>query len=114
MTRIFYGTKDYEKCMAYPDSVITAEISGNTLNTADYIAEMYAMAADSAFVLEDYKNSAILYEKTLTYSDKSVDCYRDLTISYARTGEIDKAEETLETARKKIFPATSWSLCRAR
>lgn len=101
MTKILYSVKDYEKCKAYPDSVITAEITENELNALDYIAEMYEMAADSAFELEDYKNSAILYEKTLKYSDKSVDCYRDLTISYARLGEIDKAERSLETARTK-------------
>lgn len=101
MTKILYTAGEYEKCRDYPDSVLTSEITENNLNALDFIAEMYEMAADSAFELEDYKSSAELYEKTLKYSDKLVDCYRDLTISYARLGEIDKAEESLEAARSK-------------
>lgn len=99
--KILYSTKEYEKCMAYPDSVVTAEVRNNELNALDYIAEMYEMAADSAFELENFEKAAVLYEKTLNYSDKSVDCYRDMTISYARLGQIDKAESSLETARTK-------------
>lgn len=101
MTKILYTAEEYEKCRDYPDSVLTSEITENDLNALDFIAEMYEMAADSAFELEDYKSSAMLYEKTLKYSDDPVDCYRDLTISYARLGEIDKAEKSLETARTK-------------
>ena len=99
--KILYSAKEYDECMAYPDSVITAEVRNNELNASDYIAEMYEMAADSAFELENYEKAVILFQDTLNYSDKSVDCYRDLTISYARLGQIDKAERSLETARSK-------------
>lgn len=99
--KILYSTKEYEKCIVYPDSVITAEVRNNDLNTFDYIAEMYEMAADSAFQLENFEKAAVLYENALNYSDKLVDCYRDMTISYARLGQIDKAERSLETARTK-------------
>lgn len=101
MAKILYSAKDYEKCRDYPDSVLTNTIINNEQNAYDYIAEMYEMAADSAFELEDYESSARLYEKTLNYSDKIVDCYRDLTISYARIGDVENAEKSLETARTK-------------
>lgn len=100
-TKILYETKKYQECADYPDSVITAEIKANELNDKGLIAQMYEMAADSAFQLEEYESAAALFETTLRYSDSIVDCYRDLTISYARSGNIDKAEDTLETARSK-------------
>ena len=59
------------------------------------------MAADSAFRLEDYGQSAKMYETALKYSNKAVDCYRDLAISYARLGDVEKAENTLEAARSR-------------
>lgn len=87
--------------MNYPDSVLNADIKNNELNSYEQIAEMYEMAADSAFELEKYENSADLYEKALQYSDKLIDCYRDLTISFARLGNIEKAEKSLAIAREK-------------
>lgn len=99
--KILYIDKKYEECMNYPDSVITAEISEKDLNSADFLAEMYEMAADSAFELENYEKAIFQYENALRYSEKLVDCYRDLTISHARLGQIESAEASLETARSK-------------
>ncbi len=99
--KILYTDKKYEECMNYPDSVITAEISENELNSEDFLAEIYKMAADSAFELENYEKAISQYENALRYSEKTVDCYRDLTISHARLGQIEKAEKSLETARSK-------------
>ena len=98
--KILYAEKDYENCMNYPESVINVEIKQNELNDLGMRAEMYMMSADSAFELENYENAIVLYNKTLDYSDKLVECYRDLTISYARLGNIEKAEGSLEKAEQ--------------
>lgn len=98
--KILYAEKDYENCMNYPESVINAEIKQNELNDLGLLAEMYMMSADSAFELENYENAIVLYNKTLDYSDKLVECYRDLTISYARLGNIEQAEGSLEKAEQ--------------
>ena len=96
---ILYTNKDYEKCMSYPSSVINVDITGNELNDLGLLADMYMMSADSAFELENYKNAIDLYKKTLSYSELLVDCYRDMTISYARLGDIESAEESLSKAK---------------
>lgn len=98
--KILYADKDYENCMNYPETVLNSEITQNELNDLGLIAEMYMMSADSAFELEDYGNAITLYNKTLSYSDKLVECYRDLTISYARLGNIEEAEQSLEKAEQ--------------
>lgn len=99
-TLIYYSQKDWEKCAAYPETVINAAITGNSLNDLGFIAEMYEMAAESSFELENYENAVQQYKSALSYSDKLIDCYRDMTIAYARMGEINNAEESLKTARE--------------
>lgn len=97
---VFYLQKDWEKCAAYPDSVMNSEIAENPQNSSNVYAEMYEMSAESAFELEQYENAVEMFKKALGYSDKMVECYRDLTIAYARLGEIDKAESSLNAAKE--------------
>lgn len=98
--KILHENQKYEECMVYPDSVLVPDILNNEKNSAVMKAEMYEMAADSAFELEKYSEAAALYEKTIFYSDVLTDCYRDLGISYARSGDVPKAEYALERARE--------------
>lgn len=99
-TLIYYSQKNWEKCAAYPDSVLNVGITENMLNDLGFVAEMYEMAAESSFELENYEDAVRQYKSALGYSDKLIDCYRDMTIAYARMGEIDNAEESLKTARE--------------
>lgn len=98
---VFYLQKDWEKCAAYTDAVINAEITENPLNSGDVYAKMYEMSAESAFELEQYESAVEMFKKALEYSDKMVECYRDLTIAYARSGEIEKAESSLNAAKER-------------
>ncbi|MGN0639323.1 MAG: protein kinase [Oscillospiraceae bacterium] len=98
---IYYLQKDWEKCADYPDSVINSEIVENPQNSSNVYADMYEMSAESAFELEQYESAVEMFKKALGYSDKKVECYRDLTIAYARLGEIDKAESSLNDAKER-------------
>lgn len=98
--KILYLRQDYESCMKYPSSLIITELTGNELNDTGLLAEMYEMSADSAFELEDYRSAVELFQRALRYSELLVDCYRDMTISYARLGEIDNAEKSLADAKE--------------
>lgn len=100
-TVVYYLQKDWEKCAAYPDSVINAEVDENPQNSKKAFAEMYEMSAESAFELEKYESAVELFNKALGYSDEIIECYRDLTIAYARLGEIEKAEKSLATAKER-------------
>lgn len=97
---ILHEQKEYEKCMSYPDIVFTPELLNDVYNTPQAKADMYVMAADSAFELEEYNSAISLYEKALFYAEELTDCYRDITISYARLGDIENAEISLDRAEK--------------
>lgn len=99
-TLIYYSQKDHKKCAAYPESVLNVSITENSLNDLGYIAEMYEMAAESSFELENYENAVRQYKTALGYSDTLIDCYRDMTIAYARLGDIGNAESSLKTAKE--------------
>lgn len=99
--KILHANQKHEECMAYPDSVLVPEVLTNDKNSFDIRAEMYEMAADSAFELEKYSEAATLYEKAVFYSEKITDCYRDMCISYARVGELPKAKFSLRRARER-------------
>ena len=97
-TKIYFAKKDWEKCADYPDSVVDFQNIDN-MNNEQYAAEMYEMAAESEFELEQYEKAIEKFNKALSYSDKVINCYRDLTISYARLGDIDNAEKALNKAK---------------
>lgn len=101
--KVYYLQKDWEKCEKYPDLVLNDEILNNDENDISLVAEMYEMSAESAFEQEKYDVAIIGFNKALSYSDEIVNCYRDLTISYARTGDIEKAEKSLEIAKERGF-----------
>lgn len=96
--KILFIDKKYEECMAYADSALVPEIMNNSKNSSKIKAEMYAMAADSAFELGEYSAAASLYEKALSYDTSVTECYRDMGISYARLGDIPKAKSVLTRA----------------
>lgn len=95
-----HAAREYKDCIPYPDSIMNADIQGDEHNDDSIKANMYILAADSAFELNLYTDAIDLYRKALFYAEESPDCYRDLTISYARTGDIDHAQSTLEKAKK--------------
>lgn len=97
--KIMYANNEYEECMAYPDTVLIPEVMVNSKNPWNIRSEMFEMAADSAFELEEYAKAVTLYEKTLFFNDTITDCYRDLCISYARSGDIPRAEYSLKRAK---------------
>lgn len=109
---IYYEQKDHEKCAAYPESVLNVSITENSLNDLGLIAEMYEMAAESSFELEDYENAVRRYKTALGYSDTLIDCYRDMTIAYARLGDIDNAESSLKTAKEHGISSDKLELMR--
>lgn len=107
--KILRSQEKYEECAEYAESVITPEMLADSNNTDRILADMYMLSADSAFELAEksddkdesskyYLKSITLYEKALFYNNSTPECYRDITIAYARTGHIDEAETELKLA----------------
>ncbi len=98
--KIYSNLGDYERCAEYPDKILTTDIFNNSNNSREMFAQIYEIAANGAFELEQYNDAVENYQEALRYSPKIIECYRDLTISYARLGNIELAEESLEKARE--------------
>lgn len=96
--KMLYADKQYEECMIYADSVLVFEILDNSKNSEKIKAEMYGMAADSAFELGEYSEAAAFFEKSVSYDPFVTECYRDMGISYARLGDTQKAKSVLARA----------------
>ena len=107
--KILHSQENYEECAGYADRVITPEMLSDPHNTNGVLADMYVLSADSAFELAEqsedpntqdnyYRQAVTLYEKALSYNEAIPECYRDITIAYARTGQISEAENELALA----------------
>lgn len=92
--------KDYEACMEYPKRNLTADINNNERNDREDFAQIYEIAANGAFELGYYNEAVQSFQEALGYSPKITECYRDLTISYARLGNMQSAEDSLKKARE--------------
>lgn len=75
-------------------------------------ANIYALAGESAFYLEDYEQAVNLYKESLIYNDENDGCYRDLAISYVRNGDMEHARSTLNKAESLGVSSDALSLVR--
>lgn len=95
---IMHEKEEYERCIVYPDTVLSTSILGDDHNGDILKSNFYALAADSAFEEERYKEAADLFNRALYHYDQNADCYRDAAIAMARTGDVKAAEEILKKA----------------
>lgn len=75
-------------------------------------ANIYALVGESAFYLEDYDRAISLYKESLIYDDENAGCYRDLAISYVRTGDMEHARSTLNKAEALKISSDNLSIVR--
>ncbi len=105
---------DYERVVGEAglddyDSTITDAI--DLLNNGKYAsvfknrkkeqADLYYLIANSYFEMDDYETAIRFYEETLAVDDSNPEYYRDYSITYARTGNIDTAEAIATKAIEK-------------
>ena len=92
--KLLYNRGDYSGC------INTYNLNERLLSYAnnDLSANIFFLLANAYFETEDYKNSAMSYERSLSLNAAKKECYRDLAISYARMGETDKAKDILNDA----------------
>lgn len=62
---------------------------------------VYYLLGNSYEKQEDYENAAKCYEKAIEIKPDNSDYYRDYAIALAYTGEMDKAQKALDTARRQ-------------
>ena len=80
-----------EKILSNPELEVDSEALNN----------VYYLLGNSYEKQEDYENAAKCYEKAIEIKPDNSDYYRDYAIALAYTGEMDKAQKALDTARSQ-------------
>ena len=65
----------------------------------------YYITASCFFELEDYTQAVLYYEKALQLQPEEIAYYRDYIIALARSGDLEKAEDTLAYVEKEGIEA---------
>lgn len=89
-----YQQGDYTEALKYIEETVTEHIFKET----EQLGDLYYIAANCYMELEDFELAAQNYDKALEYNKTDGNIYREKAIAYAKTGEVDEAEDILEQA----------------
>ena len=105
----YYDQKKYEECINYLSQEVYT--NGDVLMEAGD-GSFYYITASCFFELEDYTQAVLYYEKALQLQPEEIAYYRDYIIALARSGDLEKAEDTLAYVEKEGIEAAQLSLLR--
>ena len=81
---------------------------------SEALNNVYYLLGNSYEKQEDYENAAKCYEKAIEIKPDNSDYYRDYAIALAYTGEMDKAQKALDTARRQGLDSVEIDYVRER
>ena len=90
----------YADCTAYINSILP-QLGRLTKNEDSQrtVGEIYYLQANSYFEQEQYQAAIAAYEAAAAYLPDHLDVQRDQAIAYARSGDIDRAESSVQNLR---------------
>lgn len=95
MAGAYYEARDYETCIVF----LNHDVYGNALlSQSKGYDRFYYLTASCYFDREDYETAIAYYEMALQMQENEIAYYRDYVIALARNGQIDEAEQVLNTA----------------
>lgn len=94
--KMYLKQGDYDKCIDYLENSVIYKVE-EALNDPD----IYYILGTAYFNKNDYNNSIIKFERVCSLDANEVTYMRDLAVSYARQGDLDKAENKLNEIKSK-------------
>lgn len=107
MGMAYYEQRQYEQCLDFLSENV---YSNSDIQTDSAFGRFDYIAGSCYFELEDYDASSAYFERAVGRQPEEVSYYRDYVVSLARSGEVDKAEQVLESVRAKGLSADILSL----
>jgi len=93
-----------EKCIEYLDKDVL-----NNVEEALKDSDIFYILGTAYFNKNDYNNAVLRFEKAVELDSNAVPYVRDLAVSYARMGELDKAQGKLnEIKSKNMSEEVTW------
>ena len=95
---LLYLKGNYSDCISLGERYInTMPFLVESAEDAEQLGNIYYLVGNAYFETQDFANAVNLFEHALEYYTGNGLYYRDYAISLAKMGQIDRAEEQLET-----------------
>lgn len=96
ISKIYLKQGDNEKCIDYLENEVL-----NKVEEALEDPDVFYILGTAYFNKNDYNNATLKFERAASLDNNEVVYIRDLAVSYARMGELDKAQRRLEEIKSK-------------
>jgi len=96
VTKTYLKQGSNERCIEYLEKDVL-----NNVEEALKDADIYYILGTAYFNTNDYNNAVIKFERAVELEGNEVAYIRDLAVTYARMGELDKAQSKLDEIKSK-------------
>lgn len=94
-----YAMADYEDCIQYARDVINSPLYElKTDADKEILGDVFYLMGNAYYEMDDYTNALSGFAQAVEYNQKNGDYYRDYCLAYAKSGNLEKAEDMLEKA----------------
>jgi serine/threonine-protein kinase len=100
--RLIYVKGDYEGCIDYCRDVINnPAYQIKSASDEAKLGDIYYILGNAYLNIKDYSNAAVCLEKAINHNEHNSLYYRDYAIAKARMGNLEEADNILESAVEK-------------
>lgn len=96
---LLYRQGRYQECV---DAVETTQSRELKYYSEQSVANLYNIAAEADYALEDYAAAAAMYQKAMEYAPEVPGYYQGAATSLIRLGDLSGAGEVLEQMRRQV------------
>lgn len=94
-----YNMEDYDACIQTAREMLNqAPFDLKTVSDQIHMGNLYYLLGNAYYEKEDFSNANTCFSLSLQYDEKNIYCYRDYSISLAKSGNQELAAEKLEQA----------------
>ena len=104
-----YSAEAYTDDIDYIQTVLDNSVLYNSFSDSE-IGILYYLQGNSFYALDDYKNAKAAYDNAIKIDPDNGNVYVDHAIVCAKLGKLDKAQESMEIAKKKKADESNLSL----
>lgn len=102
-----YEQKSYDEDLKY---ILQEALADESIYDRGTLGNLYYLAADCSFELEEYEAAASFYRQALIYNSFNIEYYCNYAIALARLGKTEEASGVIDTAVQKGLSADRISL----
>ncbi len=108
---ILYNQQQYTECISKGEDFLNSvPVATDTEADKELLGNIYFLIANSYYEKEDYVSAADYFEEALKNHQDNPMIYQDYTITLAKLGQFERAQEMLDAGNKLGLPVDSFNL----